>query len=227
MKIAVFYHCLFVNGNTMEPIAHASTVAKEQMLEFKNCGLLDSCNEFHVGVNGWKADSGNYVDSIIPQKAKVTYHGLPCRNECRTIVMVEEFAKSNPDWLVLYFHTKGATHQADDLASTNWRRCMMRHNVTNWRQCVADLESGYDSVGVHWMSGPTMPHNQSIWAGTFFWATSNFLATLPSLRIRDRVAIQSGIDSPESRYEAEVWIGYGPRLPKVKDYHVWGSSPCQ
>jgi len=59
---------------------------------------------------------------------------------------------------------------------------------------------------------------QNIPAGNFLWIKSDFVATLPSMYKRDRIKL-SGMTSPESRYEAEVFWGNGTRLPKVIDKH--------
>ena len=162
---------------------------------------------------------------IPPATVKPTFHGLQCKNELRTLLLVEEFAKTHTGWNVLYFHSKGATHPLGHELSARWRRCMMRHLVSNWRQCVQELESGFDSVGCHWMQPPQTPPGQNIWGGNFWWASSDFLRTLPSLLDTWRVK-NSGIDSIDSRYEAEVWIGNGPNLPKVKDHHPNGLWTC-
>jgi hypothetical protein len=138
--------------------------------------------------------------------------------------MLEQWLPGHEDYYVLWFHSKGATHEPGHYLSDRWRGCMQKHCVVNWRQCVADLDAGFESVGCHWMSGNKTPPGQSIWAGTFFWAKASFLLTLPSVMKRDRIKL-SGLDSIESRYEAEVWIGNGPRLPRVKDYHPnWDPS---
>lgn len=68
------------------------------------------------------------------------------------------------------------------------------------------------------MTGTDTPPGQSIWAGNFWWAKSDFLRTLPSIMNRERIKI-SGLGAAESRFESEVWIGNGPRLPRVRDYH--------
>jgi hypothetical protein len=99
----------------------------------------------------------------------------------------------------------------------------MRHLVMNWRRCVADLDR-VDSVGVHFMQPPATPPTQYIWAGTMYWCRSDFLATIPGICGRARIK-ESGIDALESRYEAEVHIGNGPRVPSIIDYHpFWNPS---
>ena len=215
--IAIFYHCLFQIGD--EILNSAIEVVSEQMKALKDAGLVDAASEMFAGVNGGH-ESRVFVESILPAKVKATYHGLESRNENLTIVMLEEWLKEHNDWHVLYFHSKGSTHGPGDplhILGANWRRCLMRGVVDNWKTCVADLESGYDSVGSHWMPG-MCDGTQNIWAGNFWWATSNFLRTVPSIYLRDRIKV-SGIKSMESRYESEVWLGNAPRLPRVKDYH--------
>jgi len=221
--IAIFYHCLFFLDSANNLLGNAFNIVKEQMDQIKSSGLLEHTKEFNAGINGG-AESQPVAKLALPAMANITLHGLQCRNECRTICLLEDWIASHPDWYVLYLHAKGCTHPEGNEFSTIWRKCMMKNAVTNWRRCVKDLDEGYDSVGSHWMTGEQTPPGQSIWAGNFWWAKTSFLATLPSIMLRDRIKL-SGIDSIESRYESEVWIGNGPCLPRVKDYHGPGWNP--
>jgi hypothetical protein len=217
--IAIFYHCLFYFGDPPELQQRALDIVTEQMDAVTKSGLMEVAAELHVGING-SNESIDLARTVFPLESTRVFHGLDCRNECLTIVMMEEWLKTHPGWYVLYFHAKGCTHGPGDplnVLGTNWRHCLMRGVVDNWKQCVADLDYGYDSVGSHWMPG-MCDGTQNIWAGNFWWATSNFLRTCPSIYLRDRISV-SGIKSVESRYEAEVWLGNAPVLPKVKDYH--------
>jgi len=216
-NIAIFYHSLFFLGDPPVLLPTAFTVVKAQMAAFNDSGLLDAATEIHCGVNGG-AESESIARELLPPHAVIQYHGLDSRNENSTIVMLEQWLPLHDDWYVLYLHSKGATHPEGNDHSTRWRDCMMRHAVHNWRLCVADLDAGYEAVGSHWMTGDQTPPGQSIFAGNFFWASSDFLRTLPSIQERDRIKL-SGLWSLDSRYESEVWLGNGPRLPKVKDYH--------
>ena len=144
------------------------------------------------------------------------------------MVAMWEFAKLHLDHYILYFHSKGATHtDLEYLKFTGrWRNCMMYHLVQNWRKCVEDMDSGFESVGCHWMTNMSPPSDKdSIWGGNFFWATAEFLSTLPDMLDRDLIK-QHGVYAAISRYEGERWIGSGPRLPKIKDYHVNGIGSC-
>ncbi len=217
MNIAIFYHCLFFMDRPDNPLHNGIAIVREQMEQLRNTGLLEAAKELHVGINGGY-ESLKVANSLLPDKAQVELHTLECHTENRTILMLERWLPGHDDWYVLYFHAKGATHPAGDSFTATWRGCMTKGVITNWRTCVADLDAGYEAVGSHWMVPPKTPEGQHIFAGTFFWAKASFLLTVPSILERDRIKV-SGLDSPESRYEAEVWLGNGPRVPRVKDYH--------
>lgn len=221
MKIAVFYHCLFCLKN--EPLWSAVKVVHEQMKTLKESGLEDAAKEIHIGVNGSK-ESEVYAKQFLPSKAAITYHGLESRAENLTIVMLEQWLKEHDGWAVLYLHSKGATHDLESAYAQyagSWRRTMMGHLVFNWRFCVKDLREGAEACGCNWLVGQGWDHSQNIFGGNFWWAKSGFLRTLPSIYERERIKT-SGIGALESRYESEVWIGNGPRLPIVKIYHPGG-----
>lgn len=217
MKIAVFYHCLFVSGFPPEPLEKAIHLVYEQMHIFKRSGLEDFADEIHIGINGGE-ESKAFAQSLLPRKAKLVYHGIESRSENLTIAMIEDWVQTHPGWLVLYWHAKGAFHGED--YTTNWRRCLMAYCVWQWQTCVADLQKRrypYESVGAHFLRNFGPGQSQNYWGGNFWWARSDFLKTIPSIRTR-HVCKCHGVASLEARYEAEVWIGTGPRLPDVLDY---------
>jgi hypothetical protein len=221
--IIVFYHCLFQIGAKVLPAA--PSIVYKQMTALKDSGLLDACDEFRVGVNGGD-ESKHFVEALIPRKAIVTYHGLQCRNELRTLLMIEDWCRNfKPEAYILNFHSKGATHAIgsdyEKNMSTPWRARMMKHCVEDWRLCVKDLREGYESCGAHWLTGQGWDKSQFYFAGTCYWVRASFLRTLPSVMTRQRIK-DSGIDSIDSRFEAEVILSIGPRLPKVKNYYAGG-----
>lgn len=216
--IAIFYHCLFQLGDEILP--NALDVVTEQMVALKGSGLEDAATEIHCGVNGG-VESEVYAKGLLPPKASIKYHGLQSRSENLTLVGMENWVKTHPGWAVLYFHAKGSTHALGSSYGTfagNWRKRMMHYCVNNWQFCVKDLET-YEAVGCHWLSGQGWDHSQHYFAGTMFWVRSEFWATIPSIFTRQRIK-DSGIASLESRYEAEVILGNGPRLPIIKNYYA-------
>lgn len=214
--ILVFFHGLFVLGDEILP--QAVDIIHEQMTDLKQCSLLDACSEFHVGINGGD-DSKVFCDSILPGKAQVVLHGLQCRNENRTIQMMEQRIKAQHDEAhVLYFHAKGASFPTGDVLRGVWRQRMFMHCVTDWQMRVRDLNGGHDAVGCHWLTPEAYPGlvGHPYFAGTYWWAKASFLKTLPP--ISESPAVKAhGLDAFESRYEAESWIGHGPVRPKVRD----------
>lgn len=221
--IAIFFHCLIELGDPPVVLDNAVSIIREQMTALESSGLLDVASEFIVGINGGET-SREIANLLIPSKAKLVMHGLQSRAENLTIVEIEKWVKTHPDWFVLYFHSKGASHPPGnsygDGVSKPWRWGMMYDLITNWRQCVADLET-HDIVCSHWMWN-LADGTQHIPAGDFLWITSNFAAKLPSIYLRDRIK-QDGIAALSSRYESEVYWGNGPR-PNVKSYRPNGGD---
>lgn len=215
MKIGIFYHCLFFLGDPPALQFKAVETIGEQMDDLCRSGLENAAAEIHVGVNGG-LESEHLARVMLPQNSEILMHGLQCRNEIRTLLALQEWLPGHDDWFVLYFHAKGSTKPNPH--NDTWRACMMRHCIRDWRTCVTDLANGCDAVGCHWMEPPATPAGQRIFAGTFWWAKASYLLTIPPITTRPRIKV-SGIDSIESRYESEVFIGNGARKPKIKDYH--------
>lgn len=111
IPIAIFYHCLFAIGNPPTFLDQAYRIVTEQMNAVTRSGLYEATSHFVAGVNG-DQESWTYAASILPARAQIVLHGLDSRAENLTIVELEKWAKSNPGWGVLYFHSKGATHAA-------------------------------------------------------------------------------------------------------------------
>lgn len=214
--IAIFFHGLFFMGPKHMP--NAGCIISNQITQMVNSGLWDEAKEIHFGINGG-SESWPVAMAIIPEKAKIGFHGLECKAENKTVETLIQWAKNHPGWNVLYLHGKGASHEAGSdygsRVSTPWREAMMADLVTNWRQCVADLET-HDIACMVWLWEQGWDKSQHIPAGNFLWLTSDFAAKLPSLYLRERIK-QDGIGALSSRYEAEVAWGNGPR-PTVKAY---------
>lgn len=222
--IAIFYHCLFALDRPDNVLQRACEIVCGQMQMASRSGLVDAASHFVVGVNGG-LESVIYTKLFIPPKAQCVFHGLKSHAENPTIVLLERWLADHPDWYVLYFHAKGCTHPPDSTygltVSDPWRNTMMGHLVLRWRQCVADLDAGAEAAGCNWLTGMGWDKSQNLFGGNFWWAKSDYLRTLPSIMARERIKT-SGLLAAESRYESEVWIGNGPRLPKVAVYHPGG-----
>lgn len=209
-RIAAFYHVRLTCADPLIEFNHASSIMAEQMKALKDSGLEDAADYIYVGVNGDVADH-IAACSLSPSKAEVVEHTAGVRGELPTLHALQKWLPEHKDWFVWYAHAKGAIHTGH-AGYAQWRRNMEEVTTTNWRQCVADLESGYESVGSHWMTPEKFPGlvTSPFWGGNFWWSKASFLLTLPSL---PRTAITRA-----DFYIAESWIGKGPRRPRVMDY---------
>lgn len=200
--ILIFYHCALNYPDRV----WAMTLIREQMEHLKSVGLTDSAKEIVIGMNGDDNDMFK-LREVVGEKPII----LPMpkdlwpSGEVGTMRAMAEIIQGHAPSHVLYFHTKGLSfppghglheHRRD------WRKSMSAVVIDRWRECVALLEQGHESVGNWW----NIAFNGQYWAGNFFWVTSEFLLTLPYLDIKDQ--------NEGGRYEAEVWIGRGPRLPR-------------
>lgn len=215
---AIFYHGLFHVGEPPRLLPNAGCIMANHIVEMINSGLWVAASEIHFGINGG-VESESTVKAIIPEKAKVTYHGLKSCNENLSVEMLIQWAKTHPGWNVLYAHAKSSTHDPNSdyykRVSAPWRDAMCQDLIVNWRQCVTDLET-HDIACMVWLWNQGWDQSQHIPAGNFTWITSDFAAQLPSLYLRTRIK-EDGIGAASARYESEVAWGNGPR-PKVKAY---------
>lgn len=230
--IAIFFHCVFFNSDGTKRIVESPYVGSGPLIQnyvkdLKASGLYAAATRFFAGINGGD-ESVVYAKCYIPE-AEHLMHGTDCRSSNLTSEAMRVFAVEHPGWNIFHFHAKGIAHNIPQYATYHefegrWIRCMVKHCIQNWRTCVADLEE-YDSVGCHWMPNVGVPPVDHIWGGTFFWATSDFIATLPPLAECPLVK-KYGMKSWESRATSEQYIGLGPKLPRIKDYHPNGIGAC-
>lgn len=222
--IAIFYHSRFYLGDPPELLLPAVQIVAEQIEAMERTGLLAAAKEMIAGVNGGE-ESHDVARLLLPAKANLVFHGLESQGENLTIVELERWAPAHPGWLVLYLHSKGASHPPDSDYGNNvsapWRRSMMEDLVGHWQTAVQWLNEGADVVCSHWLWNMA-DGSQHIPAGNFLWTKASFVATLPSIYRRERIKT-SGIAALESRYEAEVYWGNGPR-PNVRQFRPNGGG---
>jgi hypothetical protein len=211
--LCVVYHCLLASQQRPIDPDYALSLIESQMKALRESGLEEASSAIYVGVNGSESDA-LAIACMVPSKSVVVCHGQGATTEIPTMNIIRSWVPNHPGWLVLYHHAKGIStpNQAD-----GWRRRMEHHNVWGWRKCVAALEQGHDACGCHWLTPEGNPGviTSPFFGGTFYWATSEYLATLPPL--------------PEAkwehRYDAESWIGRGPRRPNVRDWSPGWPTP--
>jgi hypothetical protein len=187
MKIAIFYH--------IAQIGFGAFIYQQQVHRLYSSGLIQAADYIHFGING---DQELFN---IPEKATVNYN-KDWKTEKETLLSLKEFCKENPEYKVLYFHTKGATK--NELSVHSWRLMMEYFTIDKWKECVKHLDE-YTCVGSHLGTiGPSICADGSLiendrtyaYMGNFWWANASYINTIKSRYI----------DS-DCRMEKERWIG--------------------
>lgn len=208
--IAVWYHCIVSGGTIPISTPFACKLLKGQMEALSRSGLLESADEFHIGING-DNDDMNVVRMFVPcAKCDMFSNGVGSTTEIPTFVALKKWLSTHKDWYVFYHHMKGVTHNGN-IFYDKWRMRMEKACVWNWKQCVSDLDSGFDAVGCHWLTPEEYPAGvkSPFFGGTFWWATAEYLLELPDLPAA----------TWQNRFEAESWIGRRRPYPSIKDYY--------
>lgn len=216
MKIEVWYHCI-LSGPRVPNSDYAVRLLQEQMIALRDSRLLDEADEFYIGINGGYSDA-LLASAMSPcARVQMLVNGPEAQTELATLARLQALLK--PGRAVFYHHIKGVQHPNDKVYD-RWRTCMTDACVWNWRECHMLLDSGhYDTVGAHWLTQkqyPMVGKDQRYWGGNFWWATSDYLQTLPKV----------APDTQDNRYEAEVWIGQGPRAPRIYDFRPHWPLSC-
>ena len=196
-KFAVFYH-LHVN----EPESW-QTMYQAQMGALWLTGVADAAQDVFICING-------DMDQVAGPPNAICTQNPPSQEETPTLRKLHAWCLDNPDAGVLYFHSKGTSHLGTQRHTfvEDWRLNMEYFVLHNWEECIDYLEEGYDAVGINWQT-ETGYGDQPHFSGGFWWANSNYIASLGT----------EYLDHPV-RYYREFWIGSGN--PKVKN--LWESG---
>jgi hypothetical protein len=100
-------------------------------------GLIQESSYIYFGVNG-NEQLFSLPENVIVQRNK------NIKEETDTLVSLKNFASKNPDYKILYFHTKGVSRNT--LQTNAWRLFMEYFVIDKWKQCVEYLNE-YDCCG--------------------------------------------------------------------------------
>jgi len=141
---------------------------------------------------------------------------------------------------IMYCHLKGITHR-NHQGIHDWRRYMEYWTIDRWCDCVARLDSGYDTCGTNYIHGNFLgvdlkTRNWQHYSGGFWWARTSYVKKLKPLTHPDNYVMGSvsdltgyTIDRNTYRFDHEAWIASGnPRwceihstLGGMKGYPGW------
>jgi hypothetical protein len=203
LKIAVFYH--------VGQIGAWAPIYQSQVHRLYASGLIQESSYIYFGVNG-NEQLFSLPENVIVQRNK------NIKEETDTLVSLKNFASKNPDYKILYFHTKGVSRNT--LQTNAWRLFMEYFVIDKWKQCVEYLNE-YDCCGTDYrLAGKTvLSKRRSGWApksksqisddlikypdkhitffvGNFWWANASYINQLDEKYL-----------SSYYRMDRELWIG--------------------
>lgn len=191
-KIYLFHHITQIN--------HWQEILQEQIKLLITSGLYDAASKIYYSLATQKEQPINLPDKyqrIIT--APLNTYEVPLIKELH-----EQAKLINTPSYFCYFHLKGVSYPKGNSYHENtvaWRKTMQKVVIKNWRYCVSYLVEGYDTVGCEWHGKPYnhITVNEPHWHGNFWWASSEYLKTLPDVYDCDGWG--------EHKCKAEVWLG--------------------
>lgn len=213
MRPKVYYHLFQAEGDVS---GGWRFLWHEAMIALMDSGLSEAadCNLVLVGSDKQRSFVTTPTTEPLPWISKYPFlalreeTGLEANEgfwENRTIQLLWRDAKahhiepSGEPYPILYFHSKGAL--TENLAVHGWRNMMTAFCVEDWRRCVDVLTGAYgphtrimDTCGVDFK-----PFGGPHYSGNFWWARSDFIASLPDPQER------SGWTG-EPRMWSEYWL---------------------
>lgn len=186
MKLAVFIH--------------AATLSRcqERVDEYyelcKKSGLLDAVETIFVDCVG----TGELPLSNDPKVIITRIHEDMTENEAPTHKHMYEFAKENPEYKLLYIHTKGVGKEINHCIE-DWIHYMTYFLIERWSTCV-DLLDTSSAVGVDLREDFHLHYS-----GNFWWARADHLSRLVDpYEFRDQTKYPNKLNS--IRHAQEFWV---------------------
>jgi hypothetical protein len=160
--------------------------------QIKSSGLLEKLDHFCIVNTGLPINDSAIEKDFYP--AKVIHYSQKTNDfENVTIKLLYTFCRFNPDYKVLYMHTKGISYDKDHTflpGIHSWNRFMMYGLVDNYAKCLR-LMHIYDTVGSNYR--PHEDGNNQHYSGNFWWASAKYISTLP-------------ISYMKNKYDPEFWL---------------------
>ena len=151
----------------------------------------------------------SYINSRYPFVRVLEVRDISQKNlyEGLTLDHLHEYCKHN-DGSVLYIHSKGMSRVTTHLS--NWREILDHYMITEWPTCVRHL-SNNDIVCVRDLQ--TKMAGDIAVSGNYWWATTNYIRTLPKPTLIESYPSIAVIYNSE-RHAYENWIT--ANRPKTK-----------
>lgn len=195
-KIYGFYHIWLKN--------HYADIVKEQIDVIVNSGLYDAVEKIYCGVVGDYNELLN-LNNILKEYPKFVVSEYSTNDnlyEFQTLnILKMKSDAATEDFYAFYIHVKGVSFPESEnkiafYGGEAWRHFMNEYTITQWKRNVDMLDRGHDTSGTQIRTAREWPFHYS---GNMWWATSNYIRTLPPI----------GKEDLQNRMNAEFWIGRG------------------
>lgn len=184
-KLAIFIH-----STTME--LWKTTFLIEILEHLKATTLLSQCQYLCIVNTGLPIDIPFIETHYKPAKV-IHYTDSANMFEIPTIKMLYSFSKMNPNYKILYMHTKGISYSENHVflpGIRSWNLYMRHCLIDHYLECI-NLLNIYDSVGCNYR--PTEDGNGQHYSGNYWWANASYIATL-------------SINALKNKYDPEFWL---------------------
>jgi hypothetical protein len=190
MRLTHFYH-VFADGDWETP-------SQEHFEALIASELIDNLDDMFLGIVGIESNRQKVkreLPGIVIAEAETGWEQV-------TLNALHQFAETDAG-AIFYAHTKGAWARSNIAAA--WRTSMTHDTVTRWKECVDALQT-VQACGPHMMRSSLPEHREHefFFGGNFWWARSDYVATLEPVKT-------------ESRFQAEGWIGLNnPKMHSMR-----------
>jgi hypothetical protein len=166
----------------------------DYLLDYINkLGLLKSFKHIFINNIGAKLNEAKYK-SISENIVVINFSSDNNLFENCTLRQLYFFSQYNPDYKILYLHTKGVSYKKDHKFFEGiqcWINYMLYCLVNKYKECVKMLDY-VDVVGCQYKNFP-YESNPSHFSGNFWWTTSNYIKTNSTFSLKNK-------------YDAEFWL---------------------
>jgi hypothetical protein len=201
-NIYIFWHIFAPIGRE----TRLEQILSRQFDLLESSNLLNSCNKVFIGLIG-HATTPTLTEILYHPKVIIVKY-VDQANEEITTSKIREFAlKSTSNARVLYIHSRGITHDSDELngPAEDWTKMMEFFLIERWQKAYEVLENYY-TAGCEMWADEEIYH----YSGNFWWATTDYIKQLP-----DPMK-----DVPDRYMVSEKWILRlaDKQIPKEKFY---------
>jgi hypothetical protein len=196
---------------------HFSTIGKywrnivnEQMLLAHLSGIIDASSNIYVTGLGKIDDNITIYDIFSDPKFIYEYDTKTDRYEFPTLKKLEKFCLDNNHSLVWYAHSKGASHDHNNMDS--WRGVMNYFVLEKWQHCHGLLTStNYTTCGAILTFDSVRERGwNTYYAGNMWWAKCSHVNQLKRIEKIDQ----------KDRYMAELYVTSEPDIGHFNCFYL-------